>query len=59
MGWFGGGGGFIEENNRKNSISVVIVPCSHIYGLHLVEHIRLCRLHNSYEIGEQVHEVVS
>ena len=34
-------GRFIEENNRKYSISAVVVACLHICDLHLAEHIRL------------------
>ena len=52
------GGWYIEDNNRKDSTSAVVVSCSHIYDLHLVERIRLYNFQCPYEIGEQIHAVV-
>ena len=42
---------FIEENNRKHSISAIVVGCSHICDLHLVEYIQLYNFQYSFEIG--------
>ena len=44
-------GWFIEENNRKHSMSAVVVACSHICDFHLVEHIWLYSFQYSFEIG--------
>ena len=46
----GAWGWFIEENNGKHSISAVVVACSHICDLHLVEHIQLYNFQYSFEV---------
>ena len=43
MGGVNGGGWFTEDSNGKDTNSAAAVACSHIYNLHLVEHIQLHR----------------